>query len=180
MPVGDYAHQGSVNISIIDTDSSWIDGYFEEPKLARVCIGDRVEEELIGYAKPILGHVVRVTRGIGVSDAAAGTQGLPNVYPVFSWVRLAQRVGSRRDRSGSGQGSARLGLKRDRNDRGRSRRCQYSIIIVARSRRRADGNPIVGCPEWPGRRVRMHSEDDHGASNPRIHTGGYGELAGHS
>jgi hypothetical protein len=33
-----------------------------------------------------------VTRGIGVSDAAAGTQGLPNVNPVYTWVRLAQRV----------------------------------------------------------------------------------------
>lgn len=92
MRVGDYAHQGSVNISTIDTDSYWIDGYFEETKLARVCIGDRVEAKLMGYAQPILGHVVSVTRGIGVSDAAAGTQGLPNVNPVFTWVRLAQRV----------------------------------------------------------------------------------------
>jgi len=92
MRVGDYAHQGSVNISIIDTDSYWIDGYFEETKLARVCIGESVEAKLMGYAQPILGHVVSVTRGIGVSDAAAGTQGLPNVNPVFTWVRLAQRV----------------------------------------------------------------------------------------
>jgi hypothetical protein len=36
--------------------------------------------------------VTSVTRGIGVSDAASGTQGLPNVNPVFTWVRLAQRV----------------------------------------------------------------------------------------
>ena len=92
MRVGDYAHQGSVNIAIIDTDSYWIDGYFEETKLARVCIGDRVEAKLMGYAEPILGHVTSVTRGIGVSDAASGTQGLPNVNPVFTWVRLAQRV----------------------------------------------------------------------------------------
>ena len=92
MRVGDYAHEGGVNISIIDTDSYWIDGYFEETKLARVCIGDRVEAKLMGYAQPILGHVVSVTRGIGVSDAAAGNQGLPNVNPVFTWVRLAQRV----------------------------------------------------------------------------------------
>jgi multidrug resistance efflux pump len=92
MRVGDYAHQGSVNISVIDTDSYWIDGYFEETKLARVCIGDRVDAKLMGYAQPIHGHVVSVTRGIGVSDAAAGTQGLPNVNPVFTWVRLAQRV----------------------------------------------------------------------------------------
>jgi multidrug resistance efflux pump len=92
MRVGDFAHQGGVNVSVIDTDSYWIDGYFEETKLARVCLGDRVEAKLMGYAEPILGHIASVTRGIGVSDAAAGTQGLPNVDPVYTWVRLAQRV----------------------------------------------------------------------------------------
>src|SRR5262245_7367961 len=90
--VGDFAHEGATNISVIDTDSYWIDGYFEETKLARVCIGDRVEAKLMGYPQPILGHVATVTRGIGVSDAAGGTQGLPNVNPVYTWVRLAQRV----------------------------------------------------------------------------------------
>jgi multidrug resistance efflux pump len=92
MRVGDFAHEGGANISVIDTDSYWIDGYFEETKLARACIGDRVEAKLMGYAEPILGRVASVTRGIGVSDAAGGTQGLPNVNPVFTWVRLAQRV----------------------------------------------------------------------------------------
>jgi RND family efflux transporter MFP subunit len=92
MRVGDYAHQGTANISIVDTDSYWIDGYFEETKMARVCVGDRVEAKLMGYAQPILGHVATVTRGIGVSDAASGAQGLPNVDPVYTWVTLAQRV----------------------------------------------------------------------------------------
>src|ERR1700757_3210886 len=92
MRVGDFAHEGATNISVIDTDSYWIDGYFEETKLARVCIGDRVEAKLMGYAQPILGHVATVTRGIGVSDAASGAQGLPNPNPVYTWVRLAQRV----------------------------------------------------------------------------------------
>jgi multidrug resistance efflux pump len=92
MRVGDFAHEGVTNISVIDTDSYWIDGYFEETKLARVCIGDRVEAKLMGYAQPILGHVATVTRGIGVSDGASGTQGLPNPNPVYTWVRLAQRV----------------------------------------------------------------------------------------
>jgi multidrug resistance efflux pump len=92
MRVGDYAHQGNANISVIDTDSYWIDGYFEETKLARACIGDRVEAKLMGYAEPILGHVASVTRGIGVSNAAGGAQGLPNVNPVYTWVTLAQRV----------------------------------------------------------------------------------------
>lgn len=41
----------------------------------------------MGYAAPIIGHVMTVTRGISLSDAAAGAQGLPNVDPVYTWVR---------------------------------------------------------------------------------------------
>lgn len=89
---GDYAVTGVSNISVIDSNSFWIDGYFEETKMARVCIGDRAEAQLVGYSKAILGHVKTVTRGISVSNAAAGTQGLPNVDPIYTWVRLAQRV----------------------------------------------------------------------------------------
>jgi RND family efflux transporter MFP subunit len=92
MRVGDYAHQGTTNISVIDSDSYWIDGYFEETKMVRICVGDRAEAKLMGYAQPITGHVTTVTRGIGVSNAMAGAQGLPNVDPVYTWVRLAQRV----------------------------------------------------------------------------------------
>jgi RND family efflux transporter MFP subunit len=92
MRVGDYAHQGTSNVSVIDNDSYWIDGYFEETKMAQACVGDYVEAKLMGYAQPILGHVATVTRGIGVSNAAAGVQGLPNVDAVYTWVRLAQRI----------------------------------------------------------------------------------------
>jgi multidrug resistance efflux pump len=90
--VGDFAHEGVRNISIVDTDSFWVDGYFEETKLAQVCIGDRAEVKLMGYSTPIIGHVATITRGISVSNAATGAQGLPNVNPVYTWVRLAQRV----------------------------------------------------------------------------------------
>ena len=92
MRVGDYAHAGATNISVIDADSYWIDGYFEETKMAHICIGDRAEAELMGYRDPIIGRVESVTRGISVSNAAPSTQGLPNVDPVYTWVRLAQRV----------------------------------------------------------------------------------------
>jgi multidrug resistance efflux pump len=92
MRVGDFAHAGTSNISTIDTDSFWIDGYFEETKMAGICVGDRVEAKLMGYSQPIIGHVGTVTRGISTSNAASGTQGLPNVDPVYTWVRLSQRV----------------------------------------------------------------------------------------
>jgi RND family efflux transporter MFP subunit len=90
--VGDYAHAGTSNISVIDADSYWIDGYFEETKMAHICIGDRAEAQLMGYSDPIVGLIQSVTRGISVSNAAPSTQGLPNVNPVYTWVRLAQRV----------------------------------------------------------------------------------------
>src|SRR5215813_2823059 len=50
--VGDYAHEGVSNISIVDTDSFWVDGYFEETKLAQLCIGDRAEVKMMGYSSP--------------------------------------------------------------------------------------------------------------------------------
>jgi RND family efflux transporter MFP subunit len=90
--VGDYAVTGVSNVSVIDSNSFWIDGYFEETKMANVCVGDRAEAQLMGYTQPILGHVKTVTRGVSVSNATAGTQGLPNVDPIYTWVRLAQRV----------------------------------------------------------------------------------------
>jgi RND family efflux transporter MFP subunit len=90
--VGNYANVGTTNISVIDANSYWIDGYFEETKMAHVCIGDHAEARLMGYRDPIVGQVDTVTRGISVSNAAPSTQGLPNVDPVYTWVRLAQRV----------------------------------------------------------------------------------------
>jgi multidrug resistance efflux pump len=172
MRLGDYAHEGAANISVIDTDSFWIDGYFEETKLARVCIGDLVEAKLMGYAEPILGHVASVTRGIVVSDAAAGAQGLPNVNPVFTWdPPRATRARSRRDRSCSSGRAARLRLDRDGDDQGGSHRPPTSIM--ARPRHRGSWDPAVGCPDESACPARMHSGDDDRA-------GGRGKVGGHS
>lgn len=89
---GDYATTGTVNIAIIDTDSFWIDGYFEETKMAHIHVGDPVSAELLGYDPLIRGTVESITLGISTANATASTQGLPNVDPVYTWVRLAQRV----------------------------------------------------------------------------------------
>ncbi|WP_244496507.1 HlyD family secretion protein, partial [Methylobacterium indicum] len=90
--VGDYASAGTRNISVIDADSYWIDGYFEETKMDHIRVGDPATAALMGYAAPIRGRVESITRGISTSNAAASTQGLPSVDPVYTWVRLAQRV----------------------------------------------------------------------------------------
>ena len=92
MRVGDYARAGTSNISIVDENSYWIDAYFEETKLANVHVGDDVEAVLLGYELPIQGRIESITGGISAANAASSTQGLPNVDPIFTWVRLAKRI----------------------------------------------------------------------------------------
>src|SRR6202162_5548875 len=45
--VGDYANKGSPNIAIVDSDSYWIAGYFEETKLGSFRVGDMAEVEFM-------------------------------------------------------------------------------------------------------------------------------------
>ncbi|AOX17152.1 efflux RND transporter periplasmic adaptor subunit [Kozakia baliensis] len=92
MQPGDYATAGHVNIQIIDAHSYWIDGYFEETKIHELKIGDAVRMDLMGAHSAMFGHVESITRGIASNNAATSTQGLPTVDPVYTWVRLAQRI----------------------------------------------------------------------------------------
>jgi multidrug resistance efflux pump len=90
--LGDYANVGTNVISLVDADSFWVDGYFEETNLDRIQVGDPAEVKLMGYPQIIRGHVGSIARGINVSNAQANGQGLTNVNPIFTWVRLAQRI----------------------------------------------------------------------------------------
>ncbi len=90
--IGDYANTGSPNISVVDSDSFWVNGYFEETKLGSFDVGDAAKINLMGYRQQIDGHVESITRGIATSNATVSTQGLPSVQAVYTWVRLAQRI----------------------------------------------------------------------------------------
>jgi RND family efflux transporter MFP subunit len=90
--LGDYANVGQKMISVVDTDSFWIDGYFEESVLGRILEGDPATVKLMGYSQLIRGHVAGVARGINTANATPDQSGLAKVNPIFTWVRLAQRV----------------------------------------------------------------------------------------
>jgi multidrug resistance efflux pump len=90
--LGDYANVGQNVISLVDADSFWVDGYFEETSLDRVQVGDPAEVKLMGYRQIIRGHVGSIARGINVANAQPNGQGLATVNPIFTWVRLAQRI----------------------------------------------------------------------------------------
>ncbi|SKA29910.1 RND family efflux transporter, MFP subunit [Enhydrobacter aerosaccus] len=89
---GDYASVGRNVLSIVDVDSFWVDAYFEETSLHAIEEGDPVRVKLMGYTAEIQGHVGSVARGIDVANARAGQGGLASINPIFTWVRLAQRV----------------------------------------------------------------------------------------
>jgi RND family efflux transporter MFP subunit len=90
--LGDYATVGQRIISVVDADSFWVDGYFEETNLGRIREGDPATIKLMGYHQVVRGHVEGVARGINVPNAQADPAGLASVNPIFTWVRLAQRL----------------------------------------------------------------------------------------
>lgn len=89
---GDYATAGHPMVALVDGDSFYVAGYFEETKLRHIQIGDRVSIRLMAYSAPLTGHVDSVARAITDRDNALGNDLIANVNPTFSWVRLAQRI----------------------------------------------------------------------------------------
>jgi multidrug resistance efflux pump len=79
-------------ISVVDANSFWIDEYFEETNLAPIRVGDPAGIKLMGYRPIVLGHVDSTVREINVANAQPNGQGIATVNPIFTWVRLAQRV----------------------------------------------------------------------------------------
>jgi multidrug resistance efflux pump len=90
--LGDYANVGQTEISVVDSDSFWVDGYFEETYLGSIHEGDPAEVKLMGQSQIVRGHVGSIARGINVPNAQPDRAGLASVNPIFTWVRLAQRI----------------------------------------------------------------------------------------
>jgi len=90
--LGDYVNVGRNEISLVDADSFWVDGYFEETKLGSIREGDAAKIKLMGCSQVVRGHVGSIARGINVPNAQPNQQGIAMVNPIFTWVRLAQRI----------------------------------------------------------------------------------------
>lgn len=89
---GGYASAGRPVLALVDTQSLYVEGYFEETKLQRIRIGDRVRIQPMGSGRAIGGTVDSIAAGIADRDRSTSADLLPNVNPTFNWVRLAQRV----------------------------------------------------------------------------------------
>src|SRR5215831_9351632 len=90
--LGDFVNAGANAISLVDADSYWVDGYFEETNLAPIRVGAPAQIKLMAHDQIVRGHVDSIARAIHVSNAQPNNQGLATVNPIFTWVRLAQRI----------------------------------------------------------------------------------------
>ncbi|MBF7144114.1 MULTISPECIES: HlyD family secretion protein [Pseudomonas] len=88
----EFVAAGHPVLSVVDSDSYHIDGYFEETKLSHIRIGQAVDIRVMGDSAHLSGTVQSISAGIEDRDRSSGSNLLPNVNPAFSWVRLAQRI----------------------------------------------------------------------------------------
>ena len=90
---GAYATAGQPIMALVDSNSFYIAGYFEETKLGQIQNGDKVIIRIMGEQRPLYGHVDGLSAGINDSERTTATGNLlANVNPTFSWIRLAQRI----------------------------------------------------------------------------------------
>lgn len=89
---GDYVETGDNRLAIVNSDSFWVYGYFEEHKLSLLHVGDEAVMKMLGSKYSLSGHIESIARGISDRDNAIGERLLANVNPTFTWVRLAQRI----------------------------------------------------------------------------------------
>ncbi|WP_409119619.1 HlyD family efflux transporter periplasmic adaptor subunit, partial [Streptomyces acidiscabies] len=78
---GAYVTAGKGVMALVDTDTLHVEGYFEETKLARIRVGDRVKVRLMGEKATLTGHVDSIAAGIEDRDRSDGASLLANVNP---------------------------------------------------------------------------------------------------
>lgn len=88
---GDYARIGDAKMAVVDMNSFWVYGFFEETKLPHVRVGDPAQMQLMS-GQVLTGQVESIARGIYDRDNPESRELVADVNPTFNWVRLAQRV----------------------------------------------------------------------------------------
>ena len=88
---GDYATAGHSLVALVDSDSFYVGGYFEETKLPRIREGDAVAVQLMSGER-FDGRVESIAFAITDRENAPGARLLANINPSYTWVKLAQRI----------------------------------------------------------------------------------------
>ncbi|VVO02841.1 HlyD family secretion protein [Pseudomonas fluorescens] len=114
---GDFATSGGALLALVDSDSFYVSGYFEETKLPRIEEGSRVRIQLMS-GETFGGVVQSIAFAITDRENAPGSRLLANINPSYTWVKLAQRV------------PVRIQIDPDYADKGRLRAGTTATVTV--------------------------------------------------
>lgn len=89
---GSYVTASHPVMALVDRNSYYAEGYFEETKLPNIAIGDRATIRLMSDDEVLEGHVHSISRGIEDRERTTGGKLMQNINPAFNWVRLVQRI----------------------------------------------------------------------------------------
>ncbi|MCD6009699.1 MAG: HlyD family secretion protein [Pseudomonadota bacterium] len=89
---GNYVNAGQGTMALVQADSFYVTGYFEETKMPFIDLGDAAVVTLMSGDTRLRGHVAGIGRGIANTNTSTNSELLPQVQPTFNWVRLAQRI----------------------------------------------------------------------------------------
>lgn len=92
LQAGSYVTASKAVMALVDRDSYYVEGYFEETKLPGIEIGDPVTVKLMSQNERIEGRVESISRGIADRERTTSGNLLQNINPAFNWVRLVQRI----------------------------------------------------------------------------------------
>lgn len=92
LAAGNYVTRGTPVMALVQSNSYYVMGYFEETKVSSIRMGDPAEVILMNGNTHLRGHVAGIGRGIADTNTTLNNQLLPQVQPTFNWVRLAQRI----------------------------------------------------------------------------------------
>lgn len=88
---GNYVSKGEPVVSLVQKDSFYVTGYFEETKLQKIYVGQNARMTLMSGGE-LNGTVISIAQGIADTNANSNKQLLPQVQQAVNWVRLAQRI----------------------------------------------------------------------------------------
>lgn len=89
---GSYVTASHPVMALVDRNSYYAEGYFEETKLPNIAVGDRATVRLMSDDEILEGHVHSISRGIEDRERTTGGKLMQNINPAFNWVRLVQRI----------------------------------------------------------------------------------------
>lgn len=89
---GSYVTASHPVMALVDRNSYYAEGYFEETKLPNIAEGSRATVKLMSDDEVLEGHVHSISRGIEDRERTTGGKLMQNINPAFNWVRLVQRI----------------------------------------------------------------------------------------